>query len=269
MENAEMSTQLFSLTGKVAMVTGGSQNFGLEIASGLAEAGAEVIITSRDESKAQKAACELAARTGATVHGMGMDLLSEESIVGLFEAVKSVPGRIDVLVNNAGGHSPMATGKLETEPLEGWRAYIDTNMTGTFLMIRECVKLMMPQKSGSIINIASIAAVLGRDRRLYPEGMRPQPVPYAAAKAGILGLTFDSAGYLAPWGIRVNAISPGGFERGQPQSFIHGYSDRTMLGRMGRDGADLKGAVLFLASDASSYVTAQNIFVDGGFCRFK
>jgi NAD(P)-dependent dehydrogenase (short-subunit alcohol dehydrogenase family) len=172
-------------------------------------------------------------------------------------------------VNNAGGHSQRATGRLETEPLEAWNDYIETNLTGTFLMIRECARLMIPRSSGSIINIASIAAVLGRDRRLYPSGMRPQPVPYAAAKAGVLGLTSDAAAYLGQWGIRVNAISPGGFERGQPDVFVRGYASKTMLGRMGRDGEDLAGAVVFLASDASAYVTAQNLFVDGGFVRFK
>ncbi|MCK5845705.1 MAG: SDR family oxidoreductase, partial [Victivallales bacterium] len=204
------------------------------------------------------------------VHAMEMDLLSESSIVKLFEDIKSRFGRLDVLVNNAGGHSPKATGKLETEPLEAWRAFIDINMTGTFLMTREYAKLMMPLESGSVINIASIAAGLGRDRRLYAKcDMKAQPVHYAAAKAGMLGLTYDAAGYLGPYGIRVNAISPGGFERGQPEKFIEGYSDGVMLGRMGCDGTDLKGAVVYLASDAGRYVTSENLFVDGGFSKFK
>ncbi len=261
--------ELLSLNGKIALVTGGSQNFGLEIATGLIESGAEVIISSRDLAKAQVTAAELSSKLKARVHGMSMDLLSEASIIDLYADIRKKFGRIDVLVNNAGGHSTKATGHLETEPLEAWRAYIDINMTGTFLMIREYAKLMMPLKSGSIVNIASIAAELGRDRRIYPQPMKPQPVMYAAAKAGMLGLTYDSAGYLSPHGIRVNAISPGGFERGQPREFVDAYSDRTMLGRMGRDGFDLKGAVVFLASEASAYITAQNLFVDGGFCRFK
>lgn len=261
--------ELLSLKGKIALVTGGSQNFGLEIATGLIESGAEVIISSRDLSKAQKIAADLSVKFDACVYGMSMDLLSEESIIKLYEDIRKKFGRLDVLVNNAGGHSSRATGHLETEPLEAWRAYIDINMTGTFLMIREYARLMMPLKSGSIINIASIAAELGRDRRIYPDPMKPQPVMYAAAKAGMLGLTYDSAGYLSPHGIRVNAVSPGGFERGQPRQFIEAYSDRAMLGRMGRDGLDLKGSVVFLASEASAYITAQNLFVDGGFCRFK
>jgi NAD(P)-dependent dehydrogenase (short-subunit alcohol dehydrogenase family) len=261
--------KMLDLSGKIALVTGGSQNFGLEIATGLAEAGAELIISSRDAEKARAKAAELAEKHKVRVHGMEMNLLSEDSILRLFERIKEKFGRLDILVNNAGGHSKKATGKLETETLDGWQEFMDINMTGAFLMIREYAKLMMPLKSGSVINIASIAASVGRDRRVYCPPMTPQPVLYAAAKAGMLGLTYDSAGYLGPHGIRVNAISPGGFERGQPREFINAYSDRVMLGRMGRDGCDLKGAVVFLASDAAAYVTAQNIFVDGGFCKFK
>jgi NAD(P)-dependent dehydrogenase (short-subunit alcohol dehydrogenase family) len=99
--------------------------------------------------------------------------------------------------------------------------------------------------------------------------MNPQTVDYATAKAAVIGFTTDLAGLLGPQGIRVNAISPGGFERGQPQEFVRAYSDRTMLGRMGRDGIDLKGAAVFLASDASAYITGHNLVVDGGFSRWK
>ncbi len=266
---AQNVNSLFSLDGRIALVSGGSQNFGLEIATGLLEMGAEVIITSRDAKKAEDRAAELSKRFDKPVHGLMMNLLEEGTIIELFEQIKERFGRLDILVNNAGGHSPLATGKLETESLECWRAFIDTNMTGTFLMIREYAKLMMSRDGGSIINIASIAGMVGRDRDVYPDDMKPQPVPYAAAKAGMLGLTYDSAAYLSKSGIRVNAISPGGFERGQPDAFIKGYSERAMLGRMGRDGLDLKGAVAYLASEAAAYVTGHNLVVDGGFTRYK
>ena len=129
---------------------------------------------------------------------------------------------------------------------------------------------MVQQRQGKIINIASIAALVGRDRRMYQcDGMTEQPVDYAAAKAGILGMTRDLAAVLAPYRINVNAISPGGFERGQPAEFVEAYCDRTPLGRMGRDGMDLKGEALFLASQASDYVTGQNLVVDGGFSVSK
>lgn len=130
---------------------------------------------------------------------------------------------------------------------------------------------MVENKSGAIINIASIAGLVGRDRRDYAaNGMPGQPVDYAAAKAGVLGLTRDMAALVAPHGVRVNAISPGGFVRSDmPEGFVGAYSNKTPLGRMGRDGQDIKGAILFLASSASSYVTGQNIVVDGGFSIFR
>ena len=128
---------------------------------------------------------------------------------------------------------------------------------------------MIEQKAGKIINIASIAGIVGRDRRMYQRtGLRQQPVDYAAAKAAVIGMTRDLAAVFAPYGVLVNAISPGGFhgpDRPLPEEFAKAYSDRTPLGRMGRDGIDLKGAALFLASAASDYVTGQNLVVDGGF----
>ena len=125
---------------------------------------------------------------------------------------------------------------------------------------------MTKQGHGKIINIASIAGVLGRDRRMYEKnGLAGQSIDYAAAKAGVIGMTRDMAAYLTPMGIYVNAISPGGFNRDLPKGFVKSYCERTPLGRMGRDGIDLKGAILFLAAPASDYVTGQNLIVDGGF----
>ncbi len=260
---------LFDLTGKTAMVTGGCQNFGEDIAAGLLEAGAEVIITSRDPDKAAARVREMSGPYPGRIRAMSMDLRSEESVVALFAEIRSRSGRLDILVNNAGGHSPLSTGFLETEPLEAWNTYMEINLTGTFLMLREYARLMIPLQCGCVINIASIAAAVGRDRRIYPDGMKVQPVHYAAAKAGVVGLTYDAAASLGHHGIRVNAVSPGGFERGQPEAFISAYSEKTMLRRMGRQGMDLKGVVAFLASDAANYITGQNIFVDGGFTHFK
>ncbi len=130
---------------------------------------------------------------------------------------------------------------------------------------------MCAQRQGKIISIASIAALVGRDRRIYERnGLNGQPIDYAAAKAGVLGMTRDLAAVLSPWGICVNAISPGGFERDDmPRGFVRDYSDRTPLGRMGRDGVDIKGAALFLASSASDYVTGHNLVVDGGFSLWR
>ena len=260
---------MLSLSGKLALVTGGSQNFGEEIAIGMAEAGARVIITSRDPAKAEQGAAKMNGKFPGRFIGKTMDLRNEDSIAALLASVRDEFGPLDILVNNAGGHSPEACGFLERESLNGWNTFIETNLTGTFLMIREYARLMMPHRYGCIVNIASISSLLGRDRSVYPAGMTPNPIAYTAAKAGIIGLTYDAAAYLGAYGIRVNAVSPGGFERTQPESFIQAYSARTMLGRMGRQGHDLKGAVVFLASEAASYVTGHNLYVDAGFSRYK
>ena len=176
---------LFDLHGKVAMVTGGCQNFGLEIATGLAEAGADLVVTSRKMDKAEKAAAEYRRTLGVKVLPVAMDLLSEGSIAGAFRAAVEEFGRIDVLVNNAGGHSP-ATGRLETETAESWNAYIQANLTGTFLCIRESARLMMPRKAGSIVNIASVTSLLGRDRSVYAGTEMKNPVAYTASSGATI-----------------------------------------------------------------------------------
>ncbi len=261
--------QMMSLQGKTALVSGGCQNFGEEIALGLAEAGAKVIITSRNLDKACQAAERMSKEYNKEFIPKQMDLQDENSIITLFAEIKDELGSLDILVNNAGGHSKEACGFLERESLSGWNTFIETNLTGTFLMSREYSKLMMEQGTGCIINIASISSLLGRDRSVYAEGMTPNPIAYTAAKSGMIGMTYDVAAYLGPYGIRVNAISPGGFERNQPAEFIKAYSDLTMLGRMGQSGHDLKGVVVFLASDAAAYITGHNLCVDAGFSRYK
>ena len=260
---------LQSLSGRIALVTGGCRNFGAEIASGLAEAGAVVIVTARELERAVRGAAELSEAVGFDFIPMELELTDEKSVTALFAEVKERFGRLDILVNNAGGHSKKACGLLEKESLEGWHEFIEPNMTGTFLMIREFARLMMPQRSGSIINVASMAGMVGRDRKIYGDDMTPNPIAYSAAKAGVIGMTYDCAAYLGEYGIRVNAISPGGFARTQPEHFIKDYSQLTMLKRMGRAGYDLKGAVAFLASDAAAYITGHNLVIDGGFTRYK
>lgn len=258
----------FDLGGRVVLVTGGSQNFGLEIAEALLEAGAKVIISSRNRDKAAAKAAEIFEKYRKKVEIVELDLNNEESICSLFDVIRDDFGKLDVLVNNAGGHSPDACGYLEKETLAGWEAFIRPNLTGTFLMMREYAKLMMPHKEGNIVNIASISSLVGRDRTIYTEDMTPNPVAYTAAKAGLIGLTYDVAAYLGDYNIRVNCISPGGFERNQPREFIQAYSDKTMLKRMGQNG-DIGGVVVFLASQAAAYITGHNLVVDGGFTTFK
>jgi NAD(P)-dependent dehydrogenase (short-subunit alcohol dehydrogenase family) len=258
---------LLSLRGKTAMVTGGCQNFGLEIATGLAELGADLVVTSRHAEKAEDAAADLSKKHPSDVLGIGLDITDESSVAAAFDAALARFVHIDILVNNAGGHGSNPTGDLKNETLACFSQYLTANVTGTFLMSREFAR--RNTDGGAIVNIASISSLIGRDRSVYAgTDMTPNPIAYTAAKAGMIGLTYDCAALLAPDKIRVNAISPGGFERGHEQCFVDAYSDHTMLGRMGRDGWDLKGAVAFLASDAAAYITAHNLVLDGGFTRY-
>jgi gluconate 5-dehydrogenase len=264
--------QLFDLTGRTFFVVGGARTLGYDMALALAEAGASGVITSRTAENARAAAKKIQDATGRKVTGIGVDGADEGSVKSGVESALAELGRIDIVVNNVGGGGGGANAgstKLEERLLATWESVQATNVTAPFLVCKHVAPVLMKQKSGCIINVASIAGLVGRDRRMYPEGMSPQPVDYAAAKAAVIGLTRDVAGYLGPYGVRVNAISPGGFQRGQPQAFIDAYSDACMLGRMGRDGVDLKGAAVFLASDASAYITGHNLVVDGGFSVWK
>ena len=259
--------KLFDLTGKVAMVTGGTQNLGLDMAEALGEAGGDVVITSRQADKAEKAAEELRARVAGKVLGLGLDVVDEESVRAAFEKVASAFGRLDALVCNAGGSRRTGGASTDAMNAEDWDYVVGVNMRGTFLCCRAALPIMKRQKSGSIIIIASMSGIVGRDRSVYEgsPGMVPNMTVYSAAKSGQIGFMRDVAAENGRSGIRVNAISPGGFERGQPAEFVRRYSQATPLGHMGKDGTDLKGAVVYLASDASGYVTGHNLVVDGGF----
>jgi NAD(P)-dependent dehydrogenase (short-subunit alcohol dehydrogenase family) len=269
-EGAPSVKQLFDLSGRVALVTGAARGIGREIAQGLLEAGAKVVCTSRERERAEQAARELATTTYGETLGLVLDVREEQSVTLAFSVLAERWGGLDVLVNNAGGAPPSQHYHVWDRRLEDWHYVLETNLTGTFLCTRAAAQLMMPKRRGAIINIASIAGMVGRDRRMY-EGidMRPNVVDYAAAKAGILGFTRDAAAELGPYGIRVNAISPGGVFRNHDQEFVRRYSQEVALGRMGREGFDMKGAAVFLASEAAAYITGENLVVDGGFVRFK
>ena len=259
--------QLFDLTGRVALVVGGSQNLGLDLAEALADAGADVALTSRDAAKAEGVAAELAAVTGRRVLGLGLDATDEAAVGAGFARVAAEFGRLDVVVVNAGGARLSGGGANIADRLaDDWDYVMRLNLRGTFLCCREAVRLMRPAGGGSIVTVASMSGVIGRDRSVY-EGseMIPNMPDYSAAKGGIIAFTKDLAAEVGAYGIRANCLSPGGFERGQPAEFVKRYNAQTMLGRMGRDGVDLKGAVVFLASDAAGYVTGHNLVVDGGF----
>ena len=262
-----MSTDLFSLDGRVAAVIGGARHLGYDMAEILAEAGCHVAITSRKAGNAAEAAGRLSEQYIRETMAEQLDVRDYGQVEAFAARLFAWKERVDVLVNNAGGTPPGSPGPLFDRAPEDIANLIAVNLTGTLFCCKVIGKCMADQGCGKIINIASIAGIVGRDRRMYHRNaMSGQPVDYSAAKAGILGMTRDLAGLLSPMGVHVNAIAPGGFgPRELPPGFVADYSERTPLGRMGRDGIDLKGAVLFLASPASDYVTGHTLVVDGGF----
>ena len=255
---------LFRLDGKTALVTGGARNLGRDMAEALAEAGADVALTSRDPQAAQKTADAIAAATGRTIRAYELDVTDEAGVATVIGKVIEDCGALDILVNNAGNARNAAP--LEKRSLEDWEYTFAVNSTGTFLCVRETVRHMMARRSGVIVNIASISGILGKDRRVY-EGseMVGVTIDYSAAKGAVVNMTRDLACYLGPHGIRVNAISMSGFLRNQPPDFLKRYAPQHPLGKLGEDGKDMKGAVVYLASEAAGWVTGQNLVLDGGF----
>jgi gluconate 5-dehydrogenase len=267
--------KLFDLSGKVAIITG-ARGLGYQSAETLAELGASVVVTSRDESVAVRAAEKLAGEKGAKTCGIALEATDEDSWHDLVDHTVKKFGRIDILINNAGGRIPALIDKsanddfiasfLERRSLKDWKYTIDSNLTSAFLGCREVAPFMIKNGYGKIINIASVDGIVGRDLEMYKEtGISPTVPDYLAAKAGVINLTRAIAVVLAKCGVYVNCISPGGFYRGHPKEFVEKYAKLIPLGRMARDGIDLKGAVAFLASAASDYVVGHNLVVDGGF----
>lgn len=254
--------ELFDVRDRVAAITGGAGNLGSVFARVLAGAGARIALLDIDEAALSRAAADLRA-AGAAVEPFRCDVSERVAVDACFGEIGTRLGRLDVLVNNAAGKSPDFFSDLEGLPVEDWTAVLEVNLTGPFLCTKAAMPLLRASGHGSIVNIASIYGVVSPDPRIY-EGTRIQTPPvYPASKAGLLALTRYTAVYHARDGIRCNAITPGGVEAGQERSFVERYSARTPLGRMAR-ADELAGALLYLASDASSYVTGHNLVVDGG-----
>ena len=262
--------RMFRLDGKVALVTGGARDLGYDMAVALAEAGADVIVTSRTLASARESAEKIRVAGGADAMALELDHCDWGQVASVVGKAHDWQGRLDVLINNAGGRVG-TEGNLFKRPVEDIVTLIHRNLIGPLYCCKAAGPYMIKRGAGKIINIASIAGLIGRDRRMYDRnGLGQQPIDYAAAKAGVLGMTRDLAGLMSPHGICVNAISPGGFDKGLlPEGFVADYSDSTMQGRMGRMACDLKGAAVFLASSASDYVTGANLVVDGGFAVWK
>ncbi len=251
---------LFKLNNRVAVVSGGAGIYGVHITRALAEAGAQVVVASRNVKRCEEFARELQADSLSVV-AASLDLSSQDSILSLREWIVSRLGRLDILFNNAVAR---AGGDLGTVTEEEWESAMKINSTGLFLACKIIGEQMIKQRSGVIVNVASIYGVVGPDFNIYEGTGITNPANYAFAKGGMINFTRYLASYYGRFGIRVNAISPGGFSTGdQPEEFVRRYSQKTLLGRMATDD-DIKGAAVYLASDASAYVTGQNLLVDGG-----
>ncbi|HVF47178.1 MAG TPA: glucose 1-dehydrogenase [Pyrinomonadaceae bacterium] len=248
--------ELFDLSGKTAIVTGGSRGIGKEMAGGLAEAGANLMLCARRAEWLDETVSELQ-QTGCRATGMTCDVSKPADVEAVVAETVRHFGSLDILINNAG----VSWGAMpEDMTLEQWQKVIDVNLTGCFLFARAAGREMLKNNSGSIINIASIAGLTSSANGPFYAG-------YAASKAGLIGLTRELAASWGRRGIRVNAIAPGFFHSRLADAVIDIYErsiqENNVIPRIGSEG-ELKGAVVFLASDASSYITGQTIAVDGG-----
>jgi 2-deoxy-D-gluconate 3-dehydrogenase len=265
----------FNLDGRVAVVTGGAGLLGAEFCRTLAEAGAAVVVADLNQGAADKVAKGLT-DSGYAAMGFGLDVTRIESTRSLVAETLKQFGRLDILVNSAAldpkfdpdaAARGIAPGAFEDYPLGQWNAALNVNLTGMFLVTQACVKPMLEQgKKGSIINICSTYGLNGPDQRIYvKDGKRVafKPVYYTTTKAGVMGFTKYLAAYYAGTEIRVNALTPGGVYNNHEEYFVENYSAKTILGRMAKKD-EMNGALLFLASDASSYMTGNNVVVDGG-----
>ncbi len=253
-------TDLFRLDGRAALVTGGAGIYGAHITRALAEAGARVIVASRNLGRCEQLANRLREEK-LDVLARELDLSSEGSILSLRGWIVSHCGKLDILFNNAVAR---AGGDMGNSTRDDWDRTMEINSTGLFLSCKLFGEEMIRQRSGVIVNIASIYGVVGPDFNIYEGTDLTNPANYAFAKGGMINFTRYLASYYGRFGIRVNAISPGGFYTGdQPDGFVERYAKKTLLGRMATDD-DIKGAAVFLASDASAYITGHNLMVDGG-----
>ncbi len=262
----------FKLTGRVAIVTGGAGLLGSEFCRTLAEAGAAVVVADLAEGPARTVA-GLLTQAGYRAIPFPLNVTDPASCAALIETTLKEFGRLDILVNSAALDPKVSSdgavrdaSSFENYSLEAWKAALEVNLTGMFLVTQAAVKPMKAQGKGSIINICSTYGLVAPDQRIYQKpGQPPQykPVYYSVTKSGVLGFTRYLAAYYAGTEIRVNSLSPGGVYNNQDETFVKNYSYRTIMGRMAHKD-EMNGALLFLASDASSYMTGGNLVVDGG-----
>jgi NAD(P)-dependent dehydrogenase (short-subunit alcohol dehydrogenase family) len=251
------------LTDRIAIITGGTGVLGLVYANALAEQGAHVVLADVDQNHCTKCAEEITRTHGKKALGVGGDVSVPSAVTNLVTLVKAAFGRIDILINNAAVQPEGFSSPLEDYSLDVWNRVIAVNLTAQFLTSQAVGPLMLERNKGSIINISSTYGVVGPNQHIYEGSKFNTPAVYSTSKAGVLGLTRYLATYWAEKGIRVNSITPGGMFRDHTDPFLKNYCARVPMGRMGKED-ELRGAILYLASDASSYVTGHNLVVDGG-----
>ena len=259
-------SELMSLKGRVALITGGAGHIGSAMAEALAEIGANIVILDISLESCLPVCERISKEYAVEALPIAVDLAQEEHIRMVPDEVVNKFGQLDILVNCA---AFVGTSNLSgwTVPFEGqhsdtWEKALNVNLTAPFILTQACTSALNESGNGSVVNIVSVYGLVGPDMRLYEDTDMGNPAAYGASKGGLLQLTRWLATVLAP-DVRVNAITPGGVSRGQPELFQRRYVERTPLKRMATE-EDFKGAVAYLASDLSSYVTGQNIIIDGG-----
>jgi len=262
----------FQLHGKTALVTGGAGMLGQEFCLTLAAAGANVVVADIKGSSAQGVAQKIEEDSSQAL-AVQVDISDPQAVQRMMDQIMTTFNDLDILVNCAAidpkfdpQHREKGSNAFESYPLAAWQEALDVNLTGVFLVTQAAVKPMLENEEGVIVNIGSIYGMVGPDQSIYNREDQPaqyKPIHYSVTKAGLLGLTRYLAAYYRSKNIRVNALSPGGVYLDHEEAFVESYSARALLGRMAEKD-ELNGALLFLASDASSYMTGANLVVDGG-----
>ncbi|AXC11527.1 3-oxoacyl-[acyl-carrier protein] reductase [Acidisarcina polymorpha] len=268
-------TNPFDLSDRVAVITGGAGLLGEQHAAAIAAAGGVPVLVDIHEQRARDKAAALSKTYGVPAFGCAVDISRQEEIEAARNEIVSRFGRVDILINNAANNPKMEASseidfsRLENFPLSQWDADLAVGLTGAFLCSKVFGTYMAANGGGVIVNVASDLALIGPDQRIYrqpdlPDHLQPvKPVTYSVVKSALVGLTRYLATYWATQKVRVNAISPGGVENGQPPDFVERLTNLIPMGRMAVSN-EYQGAIVFLCSDASSYMTGANLVIDGG-----
>ena len=262
---------LFDLSGKLALVTGACGILGSRYIAILAQYGADIVVADRDQTVCEEHSEAIARQYGCRATPIAVDVSNAESVGAMMNQILELAGPLDILVNNAATKGDDLTAffaATEEYNIDVWREIMAVNLDGVFLVAQAAGRGMARRGKGSIINISSIYGNVGPDQRIY-EGSHylgtaiNTPAVYSASKAGVIGLTRYLAALWGSRGVRVNCLTPGGVQSGQNETFTRRYAERVPLGRMAHVD-EMNGAIVFLASDASSYITGHNLVVDGG-----